>query len=49
MEYLKTRLKELGLSEAGGVARTFIIDGRILHAVLLEIFTDSGVGTLLVP
>jgi acetylglutamate kinase len=33
----------------GGVARTFIIDGRILHAVLLEIFTDSGVGTLLVP
>jgi acetylglutamate kinase len=34
---------------AGGVARTFIIDGRILHAVLLEIFTDSGVGTLLVP
>ena len=34
---------------AGGVARSFIIDGRILHAVLLEIFTDSGVGTLLVP
>ncbi len=34
---------------SGGVARTFIIDGRILHAVLLEIFTDSGVGTLLVP
>ena len=34
---------------AGGVDRSFIIDGRILHAVLLEIFTDSGVGTLLVP
>ena len=35
---------------AGGVARTHIIDGRVLHAVLLEIFTDdSGVGTLLVP
>jgi acetylglutamate kinase len=33
---------------AGGVARTHIVDGRILHAVLLEIFTDdAGVGTLL--
>jgi acetylglutamate kinase len=30
-----------------GVARTHIIDGRILHAILLEIFTDTGVGTLL--
>ena len=34
---------------AGGVTRTHIIDGQILHAVLLEIFTDGGVGTLLVP
>jgi acetylglutamate kinase len=34
---------------AGGVLRTHIIDGRVLHAVLLEIFTDdAGVGTLLV-
>ena len=33
---------------SGGVSRTHIIDGRILHAVLLEIFTDyAGVGTLL--
>jgi acetylglutamate kinase len=31
----------------GGVARAHIIDGRVLHAVLLEIFTDGGVGTLL--
>jgi acetylglutamate kinase len=31
----------------GGVGRTHIVDGRVLHAVLLEIFTDSGVGTLL--
>jgi acetylglutamate kinase len=29
------------------VASTHIIDGRILHAILLEIFTDGGVGTLL--
>ncbi|MGH8581159.1 MAG: acetylglutamate kinase, partial [Gammaproteobacteria bacterium] len=30
-----------------GVASAHIIDGRIEHAVLLEIFTDSGVGTLI--
>jgi acetylglutamate kinase len=35
---------------AAGVTRTHIVDGRVLHAVLLEIFTDdSGVGTILVP
>jgi acetylglutamate kinase len=34
----------------GGVTRTHIVDGRVLHAILLEIFTDdSGVGTLIVP
>jgi acetylglutamate kinase len=32
---------------AGGVERAHIIDGRILHAVLLEVFTDGGVGTLI--
>ncbi len=32
---------------AGGVHTAQIIDGRIEHAVLLEIFTDSGVGTLI--
>jgi acetylglutamate kinase len=31
----------------GGVARAHIVDGRVVHAVLLEIFTDGGVGTLL--
>ena len=30
-----------------GVSSTHIIDGRVLHALLLEIFTDGGVGTLL--
>ncbi len=29
----------------GGVAKTHIIDGRVLHAVILEIFTDAGIGT----
>jgi acetylglutamate kinase len=29
----------------GGVPKAHIIDGRILHACLLEIFTDKGIGT----
>lgn len=29
----------------GGVSKTHIIDGRINHSLLLEIFTDKGVGT----
>ncbi len=35
---------------SSGVKRTHVVDGRVLHAVLLEIFSDdAGVGTLLVP
>jgi acetylglutamate kinase len=30
-----------------GVARAHIIDGRVEHSVLLELFTDSGIGTLI--
>jgi acetylglutamate kinase len=29
----------------GGVGKTHIIDGRVEHAILLEIFTDVGIGT----
>ena len=33
----------------GGVARTHIVDGRIQHSILLEMFTDEGgAGTLLI-
>jgi acetylglutamate kinase len=31
----------------GGVASAHIVDGRVPHAVLLEIFTDEGIGTLI--
>ena len=33
----------------GGVPRATVIDGRQPHAVLLEIFTDEGVGTQVLP
>jgi acetylglutamate kinase len=32
----------------GGVGRTHIIDGRLAHSILLEIFTRKGIGTMVV-
>jgi acetylglutamate kinase len=32
----------------GGVNKTHIVDGRLKHAILLEIFTDKGIGTEIV-
>jgi acetylglutamate kinase len=32
---------------AGGVEKAHIIDGRIPHVLLMEIFTDSGIGTMI--
>lgn len=34
---------------AAGVRRVHIVDGRVPHALLMEIFTDSGVGTMITP
>ena len=31
----------------GGVERVHILDGRIQHSVLLEIFTAEGIGTMI--
>src|SRR6266404_5338281 len=33
----------------GGVQQAHVLDGRLSHAVLLEIFTDSGIGTMVTP
>jgi acetylglutamate kinase len=33
----------------GGVPRAHVIDGRMPHSVLLEVFTSEGVGTMVVP
>jgi acetylglutamate kinase len=32
----------------GGVPRTYIIDGRVPHALLIEMFSDRGIGTMIV-
>ncbi len=42
---LKACLRALG----GGVKKAHIIDGRVPHSVLLELFTDTGVGTQVFP
>ncbi|MGH3772218.1 MAG: acetylglutamate kinase [Pseudonocardiaceae bacterium] len=33
----------------GGVPQAHVIDGRVAHAVLLEVFTTEGVGTMVLP
>jgi acetylglutamate kinase len=46
--HLGMRPKVRSIVEAmrGGVPQAHILDGRVLHAVLIEIFTDEGVGTM---
>lgn len=34
---------------AGGVPKAAIIDGRVRHSILLEVFTQSGIGTEVIP
>ena len=33
----------------GGVPRAHVLDGRVPHSLLLELFTDEGVGTMVLP
>jgi len=33
----------------GGVGKAHVIDGRVPHSVLLEVFTSEGVGTMVIP
>ena len=32
-----------------GAKAAHLLDGRVPHALLLEIFTDTGIGTMVVP
>jgi acetylglutamate kinase len=33
----------------GGVPQAHVLDGRVPHSLLLEIFTDEGIGTMVLP
>jgi acetylglutamate kinase len=35
-------------SVRAGVPKTHIVDGRLPHSILLEVFTDAGIGTEIV-
>jgi len=57
-EYMRTGVIDGGMipkvmgciqSVNSGVKRTHILDGTIPHPLLLEIFTDKGIGTMVTP
>jgi acetylglutamate kinase len=41
------KLRAAAASVAGGVERAHIVDGRVEHALILELFTREGMGTML--
>jgi acetylglutamate kinase len=43
---MKPKIEACAQAVRGGVDRAHILDGRVPHALLLELFTDSGVGTM---
>ena len=43
------KLRSAGDAIGAGVGKIHLIDGRIPHSLLLEIFTNTGVGTEIVP
>ena len=40
------KLQACAAAVEGGVARAHMIDGRAEHAILVELFTDAGIGTM---
>ncbi len=43
------KLQACRAAVAGGVQQAHVIDGRMLHSMLLEVFTDTGIGTMIIP
>jgi acetylglutamate kinase len=43
---MRPKIRSIVEAVHGGVPQAHILDGRVLHAVLIEIFTDEGVGTM---
>ena len=33
----------------GGIKEAHVIDGRVAHSVLMEVFTSKGIGTMVIP
>lgn len=43
------KLQSVADALAGGVSQAHILDGRVQHALLLEVFTSEGIGTMVTP
>jgi acetylglutamate kinase len=48
-EGMRPKIRSIVAALGEGVPQAHILDGRVLHAVLIEIFTDEGVGTMVMP
>jgi acetylglutamate kinase len=46
---MRPKLQACVQAVQGGVNAAHIVDGREPHSVLLELFTDEGIGTKIVP
>ena len=46
-EGMRPKVRSIVQAIKDGVPQAHILDGRVLHAVLIEIFTDEGVGTMI--
>ena len=45
-EGMRPKVRSIVSAIRAGVPQAHILDGRVLHAVLIEVFTDEGVGTM---
>jgi len=43
---MRPKVRSIVAAVRGGVPQAHILDGRVLHALLIEIFTDEGIGTM---
>ncbi len=46
---MRPKLESCRHAVRGGVASAHIVDGRVPHSLLLELFTDEGIGTKVCP
>ena len=46
---MRPKMEACWRAVTGGVGRAHVIDGREPHAILVEVFTSSGVGTMVLP
>jgi acetylglutamate kinase len=46
---MRPKLEACVAAVKGGVPAAYIIDGRVAHSLLLELFTDAGTGTMVTP